>query len=77
MLVGAMHLVAVLSRTSMVEPPALLAVPTRCVVRPGERRHEGHFCGGRTDVRNVEAVRETDESASDVVVQTWSEDASL
>ena len=77
MLVGAMYIVAVLSRTSMVEPPALLAVPTRCVVRPGERRHEGHFCGGRTDVSNAEAVREIDESGSDVVVWTWSEDDSL
>ena len=57
----------------MVEPPTMLAVPTGCVVRPGdlaaeERRREGHFCGGRTDVNNVEVVRENDESASDVVV---------
>ena len=57
----------------MVEPPTMLAVPTGCVVRPGdlaaeERRREGHFCGGRTDVSNVEVVREIDESASDVVV---------
>ena len=57
----------------MVEPPPMLAVPTSCVVRPEdleaeERRREGHFCGGRTDVSNVEVVREIDESASDAVV---------
>ena len=70
---GTMYKVAVLRRTSMVEHPMMLAVPTGCFVRPGdlaaeERRREGHLCGGRTDVSNVEVVREIDESASDVVV---------
>ena len=49
---GVMYIVAVLSSTSMVEPPTMLAVPTGFVVWPGdlaaeERRREGHFCGGQ------------------------------
>ena len=56
-----MYIVAVLSRTSIVEPPTMLAVSTGCVVGPEERRREGNFCGGRTDVSYVEVVREIDE----------------
>ena len=76
----------------MVEHPAMLdvglcssaipdaAVPTCCVVRPGdmaaeERHREGHFCGQRADrrcqrddVSNIEVASEIDEPASGVVV---------